>query len=546
MPGRPSLLARSARRRRLAARPVRAIPQAAPSAALAALLARLPDGIPLLAAGASAGLALALLGRKFFHVDEALYSSYGLLIASGRDPLLATQAVDKPPLFFYVQALAFLALGQSELAAKLPNLLAGLAAVLLVYRLSADLFDRPTAAAAVLLAALSPFTLIYSGTAFLDPFLAALALGALALAARGRAALTGLAAGAMLLAKPQGVLFLPLVVALLLVGPRPTGWRGLLVFCPGLVLAAGVALGWSSLRPQPFFVELATLHNPVRLLPPEHYWERLDAWWKVAVQHATESELMNLVLRYGVPVVVAGRLVAWLARRGDGRVRFDLLLGLFAAGFLGWHVATNSGIWDRYFTPVVPLLAILLARTLLAPWDAARALWPRLRVAGAEPAATLLAGLLAAGLMLRPAAQTLGGWVPLSTDGIGPNASYASFAAAADEVRAQAPPGAILYDYLWTSWHYGYFFPEDDYHFVWFDRQHVGSAVRNHDPATPRFLVLPTWLKKDGVLEWLRAEGAEPELLRVVPDWNGAPSLDVYRVVLPDRRPVESSTPRQR
>ena len=46
-------------------------------------------------------LRLVLLSRPGLHPDEALYASWALRIAEGRDPALLGVLVDKPPLFLY-------------------------------------------------------------------------------------------------------------------------------------------------------------------------------------------------------------------------------------------------------------------------------------------------------------------------------------------------------------------------------------------------------------------------------------------------------------
>ena len=42
--------------------------------------------------------------------------------------------VDKPPLLIYLSALSFYVFGQSELAARVPNLIASVVSVVLVWR----------------------------------------------------------------------------------------------------------------------------------------------------------------------------------------------------------------------------------------------------------------------------------------------------------------------------------------------------------------------------------------------------------------------------
>ncbi|MCA9929638.1 MAG: glycosyltransferase family 39 protein [Anaerolineales bacterium] len=120
-----------------------------------------------------------------FHADEALFASWARLIAVWRDPLLQTVAVDKPPLLFYAQALFFPLLGPVEWAARLPNLIASILLVPLVavwvwrwYR------DGKTAVFAAALVALSPLHIQFSATAFTDPLLTTLLVGALLVSGR--------------------------------------------------------------------------------------------------------------------------------------------------------------------------------------------------------------------------------------------------------------------------------------------------------------------------------------------------------------------------
>ncbi|MGB4868961.1 MAG: phospholipid carrier-dependent glycosyltransferase, partial [Candidatus Promineifilaceae bacterium] len=109
-----------------------------------------------------------------FHADEALFATWARFIATWRDPLLLTQAVDKPPLLFYLQALFYLypVLGPTEIAARLPNFIASILLVPLVGVWAWRLYgDEVTAVLAALLLALSPFAIQFSATAFTDPLL---------------------------------------------------------------------------------------------------------------------------------------------------------------------------------------------------------------------------------------------------------------------------------------------------------------------------------------------------------------------------------------
>src|SRR5512136_727169 len=71
-----------------------------------------------------------------FHPDEALFSTWALKIARGENLLLTSLPVDKPPLLIYLTALSYFIFGQSELAARVPNLIASVISVPLLYQLA--------------------------------------------------------------------------------------------------------------------------------------------------------------------------------------------------------------------------------------------------------------------------------------------------------------------------------------------------------------------------------------------------------------------------
>ncbi|MCB8988851.1 MAG: phospholipid carrier-dependent glycosyltransferase [Ardenticatenaceae bacterium] len=139
------------------------------------------------AAGVTAVLRFHALFANTFHADEALFATWARYIAAWRDPLLLTQAVDKPPLLFYLQALFYLypVLGPTEIAARLPNFIASILLVPLVGVWAWRLYgDGVTAVLAALLLALSPFAIQFSATAFTDPLLTFWLVAAFAAAAK--------------------------------------------------------------------------------------------------------------------------------------------------------------------------------------------------------------------------------------------------------------------------------------------------------------------------------------------------------------------------
>ena len=113
------------------------------------------------------GLRLAPWGDNRFLEDEALYAFWGLQIATGADPMLDREPVDKPPIHPYTLAQSFRLLALPtipvgaaktyESAARLPSLFASMASIALIYALGRDLYrDAKVGLLAALLLSLSP------------------------------------------------------------------------------------------------------------------------------------------------------------------------------------------------------------------------------------------------------------------------------------------------------------------------------------------------------------------------------------------------------
>ena len=162
------------------------------------------------------------------HRDEALYGYWAQLIASGRDPLLLSPWVDKPPLVLYLLAADIRAFGASELALRLPGLIASLLLVLVTFGFARRAYGMRVALVAAGLLTLSPFAILFAPTAFTDPWLALWLVAAAWAALARRPFLAGLLLGLAVASKQQGVLGVPLVFALLAVSRWPVAdgrWR---------------------------------------------------------------------------------------------------------------------------------------------------------------------------------------------------------------------------------------------------------------------------------------------------------------------------------
>jgi hypothetical protein len=362
-----------------------------------------------------------------FHQDEALYSTWALHIATGRDMLLNGFPVDKPPLFLYTLALFFKLFGPSEVTARLPGVLASTASVALVTYLAWRLYGRPTALAAAALMAFSPFNILFAPTALTDPLLVALVLGALCLAVQGHWTWAGVVAGLAAATKQQGLLFLPLVVGVGLVGtvveaergeaastlarhykhflrssetrfapcwcrtrlrraqssrsatpptsshqPSLQRWRAYVFndvphFFLGFLAAVAPAILWDLARSQrPGFLQQSAIsYGGLAWVAPSQWLERGQGWVDL-LWYVTASRPLNFLLVIGVPLLL---LYGFLWRRRERETLVDIILSTVGFLFLALHLVLDFQVWDRYLLGLVPVLLLLLARVLWRACD---------------------------------------------------------------------------------------------------------------------------------------------------------------------------------
>jgi 4-amino-4-deoxy-L-arabinose transferase-like glycosyltransferase len=376
---------------------------------------------------------LAPIATNRFHQDEALYSTWALHIATGRDMLLNGFPVDKPPLFLYTLALFFKLFGPSEIVARLPGVLSSTASVALVYYLALRLYGRPTALAAAALMALSPFNILFAPTTLTDPLLVALVLGALCLAVEGRWTWAGVMAGLAAATKQQGLFFLPLVVGVGLIGtvteverykvastltrysrnslfsrggshacpersrraagrwawepgllkpinlklPSPQRWRAYVLndgphLILGFLAAVAPALLWDLVRSQRpgFLQQSAVSYGGLAWVAPSQWLEQWQRWVDL-LWYVTASRPLNFLLVIGVPLML---LYGFLWRSRERETVVDITLSGFGLLFLTLHLVFDFQVWDRYLLGLVPIVLLLLARVLGRACDGLAAL----------------------------------------------------------------------------------------------------------------------------------------------------------------------------
>lgn len=424
-----------------------------------------------------------------FHADEALFASWARLIGVWRDPLLQSQAVDKPPLLFYVQALFYPLLATTApWVARLPDLIASLLLVPLSGRLVWEVYgDWLAALAAMAFIALSPLTVQFSATAFTDPLLVMLLLASLVcqMVGAGRRNLAGtplLSAAGFLFGlavatKYQAWLFLPLLLGLGWL--RGWGWSQWRRWLLGVVPPLLALVAWEVARSGTFTLWGAQLasYGGVRLAWSWELWPRLAAWgelWQVLFG----SPVLLFLLLLALPP-----FLALLIYHQDWPTAYDQLFVLFLLGYGALHWFLAVPVWDRYLLPVVPILALVLGRFLSR-------LVAFLRPGVPPPARPWLAPALLGFLIFM---HLPGAWRARSgAFAIGGRPGADSGAGAVAAFLAQSPYGTVLYDH-WYNWQWRYYLFDSGVYVNWFP--HPAALAEDLDVfgATEgaRYLVLP-------------------------------------------------------
>ncbi|MHB1155935.1 MAG: ArnT family glycosyltransferase [Phycisphaerales bacterium] len=148
----------------------------------------------VLLAFAAYNLFFALGSHPLYSPDEGRYARVTQVMMENGNPLVpmfeGRPRLKKPPLIHWLGAASMTLLGRTELAARLPSVLATLLAAGAIYRLGAKVRDPITGLIAAVLLLVSPLTVVIGRMVLIDPLLngfwtAAMACGYLGFGVRG-------------------------------------------------------------------------------------------------------------------------------------------------------------------------------------------------------------------------------------------------------------------------------------------------------------------------------------------------------------------------
>ena len=468
-----------------------------------------------------------------FHADEALFSSWARYIAVWRDPLLLTQAVDKPPLLFYLQALFYPLQGPVEWAARLPNYIASILLVPLVVVVVWRLFRRwETAVFAAALVAFSPLHIQFSSSAFTDPLLTTflfVSIGLQLLGAnppggliygephllnlpegggdRKRPYISGLFFGLAVLTKHQAWLFLPLLLGL--------GWvlkwrRDWFVWLRGFLPLLFLGWGWEFWRNGRLTLISAQVENVggFQLIERTELLPRLFEWL-ILFQYV----ISPLILIGGVAWLLLVIVGKWRKGQLNSRKQLGfLLIGSYILAYALFHLIVDIPVWDRYLLPLVPLLTLLIAFSF----------HQFIKGRKIENGGWLALTVLVTSLMVPQAWQAGNGRLPIGARPFADSGAAHVAGALSDE-----PYGTVLYDH-WYSWHWRYHLFDKQVHLNWFPDEAALVEDLNifFDNEFPRYLAIPKDERGSLVEQQVKAAGFSLEPVAI----DGESDIILYRI----------------
>ena len=434
----------------------------------------------------------------------------------------------------------------------MPNLIASVISVPLLYQLARSLTPRPSSRSTpvglpiqknaesgegewyaesvipALLLALSPFAILFAPTAFLDPLMVMFGLASLVAASRGRAGWAGMLLGLSFATKVQGLFFLPLILVFwsrqgnketrLSVSPslHPS-----IRFATSFVVIATCVLLWDRARGGlPFWVQQTINYGGIRVIYASELGPRLTGWLNFLPYFF--GPIVGALGLIGLPILLQRDLTR------DARTRaawVDLWLFTYSIGFLALHWLLAFPVWDRYLLILVPVVALLFGRSLPVLLSSCLLVFKSLHLS--FPPSLLLSiitlSILPFGVVASRSGYPIGGDHG-ANDGIERVADY---------LKA-LPPGTVVYDH-WLAWELGYYLGDGFVYLAYFDTPAaLADDLRVFAKDDARYVIFPAREAPDKVIDAIEQVGYT--LTPVVTTQNrfGQTSFTIYQIVKRD------------
>ncbi len=322
----------------------------------------------------AAALALPLLGvaSPLLEVDDARYAEVPRAMAASGDWVLpsldGTPYVEKPPLWYWVDAASYQILGVSETAARLPMVLFALLGAAGAGWLGGWLYDKRVGRAAAAATATSALWIFLAHNLTLDMPVSVCLLWTTAFAlramvrpqdARWAAPAAWLCAALAFLSKGLIALLLPglWVGGLAILFPKLRRGAWALATSWGILVAAGSVAPWfwAMQRRRPDFLHVFFIEQHFQRFLTQKYNRNAPAWFYLAVLPAG-------LLPWTFPALAG----FWRAlRRPLGPDFRGPALGAWALGVTAFFSISHSKL-ATYVLPVFPHMAVLAAAQLEA------------------------------------------------------------------------------------------------------------------------------------------------------------------------------------
>ena len=320
---------------------------------------------------------------------------------------------DKPPLFYWLEAISFSLFGVSTWSARFPSILIAAITPVYLYLSTRKLIGEKAALRGAFICATSLEIIVLARSAVTDTVLTLALTVALLSFLRKEYVPAYMACGVALLAKgPIGFGFPALIVGLWMLVNKQFTWRPImrLRWYWGIPLACVVGLPWylamASIHGDPFIDTFLGYHNVTRFISPEHagqnhYWlylvvllagfypwsgtlpglfRRMNRWRKDPVLSffmvwtlfififfsLSSTQLFSYVLPMFPPLsLLAGVYLTELEEEGHvskALIGFHVFFACLTAGAIAWApLEPIGGVWVKYGIAALMILSALLS-----------------------------------------------------------------------------------------------------------------------------------------------------------------------------------------